>query len=432
MILNRFSTVCVLLTLIGAHSQNAYAQDISIASDGEATPTPSLSHETKESPTISNQRKVEQYQAAIAQIELQQGVYSNQLTQELLNLGVTYQRSNKHELAIETFNRALHLNRITEGLYSTSQIPILDNLIASLKALKKWEMVDSQLAYQYWLHSMNFASDSAQMINVNLKAAYWALKAYSLQLGSSPNDHLVNSVKLFKQSADLIGNEFGTSNNQVIEPLNGLLLANYLIATAKIKPESISYERSQHQGELIEVKDISYFNKLKMRSYPNGLKIINRQIEILDTQSTKNHPAMVNAMLKLADWKLMYGKKQSAFATYKAVYQYIQDHDANNLFYQQLFAKPVALPNFKLLTHNTSEELTDQAIASNRKYVKASFNVNQLGQVKNIQVLKTHPEENQAMSGRIVRFLRNSTFRPQLKDGQPIVTEQTKLHFFID
>ncbi len=114
----------------------SFSFTVSASSDYREKDGPFLVAADTHSPkSLTNQ--ITLYKKAIAKLESSEGVYSDKLAQELANLADVYQQQERHDLAIATFNRSLHLNRINEGLYSKTQLPILDKVIVSLKKQKK-------------------------------------------------------------------------------------------------------------------------------------------------------------------------------------------------------------------------------------------------------------------------------------------------------
>lgn len=370
------------------------------------------------------EQAINQFEDKISVVESQEGPYSERLSQQLVQLAVLFQQQNKHQHAVKQLTRALHLTRVNEGLYSPSQIDVLEQLIVSQKALKKWKLVNNHMAYAYWLHTMNYAENTAQMIDITLKVANWSLKAYTLRINEKPIDDLLTAHESFKRLSHLTSKEYGQHSLKVLDALHGQMISNYLIG--------VSDPSQDGPADSLVYHEVSSMDMLRVQSFQRGLKIINQEIEILLAQAKVNHMQVVDAMLKLADWNLMYGRPQSATKQYKRAYQYVQENDKENQAYTNLFAKPVALPKFPKLALTSRERLTKQDIAANKKYVLASFNVTRLGRVKQVKVLSANSEIKSATQNRIVRRLRYATFRPQLNLGSPVLTEEAQLHVYVD
>lgn len=372
----------------------------------------------------SQMPSVSHYHDNINEIETQEGPYSHRLSEQLMPLSEILQQQNKHEEAIERLKRVLHLQRVNEGLYSPSQIKVINQMITSHRALKQWKKVNDSIAYQYWLHSMNYDQDDKEMINITLKVANWSLKSYSLKLNDVPQSDLINAHRSYQRLIKLLSQQHGETSLKVLDALNGQLITNYLIST--------SFNPNVSQSDDLTFNDAATIKSLQVRSFSRGIDTINQELRILKAQPIINHIRVVQSMLKLADWHLMYGRPQSATAQYQLSYQYVQEHDSDNQFYVNLFSKPVALPRIPHLNLNSTEKLTQQDIELKKKYVLASFNVTRRGQVKKIKVVAADDQVKSATQNKIVRRLRYATFRPQLSLGQPVLTKQAQLHVYVD
>ena len=84
------------------------------------------------------------YQFYITDLESRYGPYAPGLSEQLLGLGSVYQKQGLHEEAAAVFKRGVHVARINDGLYSSSQIPLLQGLIQSLVAMGEYEGADER------------------------------------------------------------------------------------------------------------------------------------------------------------------------------------------------------------------------------------------------------------------------------------------------
>lgn len=82
---------------------------------------------------------IQRYLESVSELEAEGGAWAPALQQELFGLGLAYQRDGRHAEAVTTLSRAEHLTRINEGLYSSSDLPILERLIESHATLGDWE-----------------------------------------------------------------------------------------------------------------------------------------------------------------------------------------------------------------------------------------------------------------------------------------------------
>jgi len=65
------------------------------------------------------------YERSIRDLEIQGGAYEYGLSQEFVSLGMIHQSRNEHELALEHFDKALHINRVNLGLFNLEQEEVI-------------------------------------------------------------------------------------------------------------------------------------------------------------------------------------------------------------------------------------------------------------------------------------------------------------------
>ena len=91
------------------------------------------------------------YNSAVEEIEYIGGAWDRALVEELFALGLLQQQQGDHDAAVETFDRAIHVNRINDGLHSLQQIPHVERILDSYVALKDWENADLYNNYLFFI-----------------------------------------------------------------------------------------------------------------------------------------------------------------------------------------------------------------------------------------------------------------------------------------
>jgi len=401
--------------------------EISASNDPKKTSNPFKLADDVNSPKTLNEQ-IALYEKAIEELESSEGVYGDKLAQELANLADIYQKQENHDLAIKTFNRSLHLNRINEGLYSKAQLPILDKIIISLKQQKKWKQVHEKYNYLYWLNNRNFSEDDEDMLQVLVKLANWNLTSYAMSYSPNPAQDLYNAHHLYNKALKISENIYGHFDKRNIYILNNKMIISYFFATFNITyinsnlAENNEYSTtSNYQNQIIS---------LKRTSFSSGRDTILNEIKILENQNDADYYNISKVKLRLADWHLLFEKRQSAMRLYNEAYQFAIFNDAEQTFTEDLFEKPIALPYLPNLTTNTRMNISKDLLISNKKYIQASFDVTKHGRAKNIRVVDTNMKESTRLRSLALKSLRHTKFRPKLVKGIPIRTEQMKLHIF--
>jgi tetratricopeptide (TPR) repeat protein len=391
---------------------------------------------------------IEHSQSVIERIESQQGAYGNDLSQELLSIGLTYQKHGKHNEAIKALKRALHLKRINEGLYSTTQIPIIKKLIDSLSVKNKWALVDNRYAYLKWLYAQNYEPEAIETLSINLLMAKWYLKSYSLQRLEKPIVDLMNSYSAYSRALNFMNKQYGEVDYRLISTLHNITLVNYLIAVSYMPDEStyVTNDRgmsnqsnsfssgNQVTSNIVVIKKENQVNKkvkhLKYLSFKTGVSFIKKELGIYQKQKIINHLKIVNTKLKLADWYLMYGKREAAMLLYQQAYLYLKSNEKSSKIVNEIFGQPISLPNFPNMKSNASTKPPSKKSSEKENYVLASMDITRFGKAENIEIVSTNPESKSARI-KVIKSLRGAQFRPKFTDGNSILVEKVKLHIFL-
>jgi len=371
---------------------------------------------------------VDEYQTSIEEIESSKGVYDEDLSQQLFSLGLAYQQKGDHGKAIKTLTRSLHLERINNGLYSTSILPILNTLIFSLAKEEQWDSVDSRYSYLKWLYEQNYNEEHIETYFLKMKMANWYLKSYNLKRQKEPIIDLLNSYKTYEQALKMAIKNYGSTDLRVIAPLHELILVNYLIATSNFIAPLMSVDP---EGRIVKTTSITgkKLAALKYRSLSLGVSLFKQEMDIYLKQPIINYMLVTRIKLKLADWYLMYGKRETALNLYQAAYHYLKDNSAITKEVRDLFSLPVALPNFPNILVKTNVLPSNEISDSDSNYVIASIDVTRYGKVKNINFVSSNPTDN-AMSSRTFKFLKQTKFRPKIVEGNVISAEEVHLQIF--
>ena len=94
-------------------------------------------------PDQSLLQTLQAYETSVQDIEAAGGAWDPALIEELSAQGSLQQQLGDYAAAVETFDRAMHINRISGGLHTINQIPIVEELIESYMALEDWDSARS-------------------------------------------------------------------------------------------------------------------------------------------------------------------------------------------------------------------------------------------------------------------------------------------------
>lgn len=148
----------------------------------------------------------EDYEHRINEIEANGGVFDGAMLPELIGLGILHQEQLKHEEAANAFQRALHIIRVNEGLYSTKQLPVIDFLIESNASRQEWKQVADSYDMMYWLFRRNYADDDPRQLQGVKRLRSWYIESYNKDTGRSLEQLFTNAETLYKQGLKIMLN----------------------------------------------------------------------------------------------------------------------------------------------------------------------------------------------------------------------------------
>ena len=367
-------------------------------------------------------RDVKFYRDAIAELESDEGAYGQGLQEQLLSLGLSLQQQGRHEEAIKTLKRGVHLARINSGLYSIDQIPLLQTEIASLMARGEFLEADERQTYLYRVQQRGLSQGDVRA-QALMQQARWQRRAYDMGVGELDFPRLLSMWDLYRLALNDVVEEEGETSLALLVPLNGMLEAQYLIS-------AYQGEHNSSFGEnLSDRYDKNRFNAYRAQSYKKGQAVLHAIDDIELKNNIDDSVAKAERLNRMADWIFWHGEKETAVEIYREAFMELAEAENAQVELERMFGAPVPLPSMaevKPFPETTSPESANLLL---------EFGVSERGRVVDLRRLDEPPEadtsddvdeppaDNDAIANRFMRQLRRTRFRPRFENGDPVVTE---------
>ncbi|WP_102796106.1 tetratricopeptide repeat protein [Bowmanella denitrificans] len=362
---------------------------------------------------------VRPYLLEIDRVQQEEGTYSPQLGQLLTQLGVAYQQQEQHQLALDSFARALQITKINEGIYALNQLAIMDKMQSSMMAQHRWKDMDDQHQRAYWLVNRNFRPDDPRLLPYLFNYANWLLFVHNHEFQNETYVRLLQSEALFKQTHDIIMANYGDNDPRMVQSLKGLVMTSFFksqLGPAQLEFDVDGVDMTRQGSFYMGLPAVDY----RTENYREGKQALEKMVAIYDGQHEGvTGQDKVLARVGLADWYLMFGKSTTAFDTYREARDIARQENAPAAF--TLFDSPTLLPDSRLYLGDSSGEKETE------RFVLARFDVNAHGKANNIELLDSNPQDATAMRSRALRFLRSASFRPRFSEEEPTETQGVKL-----
>jgi hypothetical protein len=381
-----------------------------------------LGEDTIGTTEVLDSRDVASYREAIAELESSEGAYGQGLQEKLLSLGLSLQQQGRHEEAIKTLKRGVHLARINSGLYSVDQIPLLQTEITSLMARGELLEADERQSYLYRVQRRGLIQGEVRA-QALMQQARWQRRAYDMGVGELDFPRLLSMWDLYRLALNDVVEEEGETSLALLVPLNGMLEAQYLISAYKGE-QSSSYGKN-----LSDRYDKSRFNAYRAQSFQKGQAVLGAIDEVHQQNNGEGSVANAESFTRLGDWMFWHGAREPAIEIYREAFMELAEAENAQVELQRLFGAPVPLPSFAAV--RPFPETTGSESAN----LLLEFGVSERGRVFDLRRLDQPPAtdmsngidepqvDNEAVANRFMRELRRTRFRPRFENGEPVATE---------
>lgn len=129
------------------------------------------------------------------------GPYDVSLAELQRDLGRIYLELGEYELATDVLQQALQLLRIDRGLYDASQIPVLEQLVASYRGQSDWDSVDDYQHLVFSLQTRAYQPDSPEFADAVLAMGDW--QVVSARANRSGRGSYLQSVESLRDLREL-------------------------------------------------------------------------------------------------------------------------------------------------------------------------------------------------------------------------------------
>ncbi len=402
-----------------------------------------------------------QFQESIAEFEIDGGVYDFRLSELYLSLGNTYRLAGDFQLAIDSYNEALQLSRINEGLFTEDQVPIVEELVNSYLNLGDIESANLNQEYLLYVKQKIHGAGHPMILNDLLEYADWNLHATSLSMGYRPN---FQSLYFRTQSF----NERNYIQPETTE--NFLAAAAFAYTQALIMQHDLESQsnESYSSAETLQLKDtlgfpdedyniseteqkLAYtyflqnqfdqnniannaFNEAPttyfLDSYSNGRTALERRYAYL---RDKNSPAIdiIHALLDIADWYLIFERWSSAEELYIQAFELMAANDIetiNGLDYPDL---PLEIPTFISSAYSReSYDLSSEVPLPYEGYIDLSFTISRFARPTRIRFISSSEGTNEATERALLEKVRDTKYRLQLTDRSEYAENTYLLRYY--
>jgi tetratricopeptide (TPR) repeat protein len=318
-------------------------------------------------------RLTEPLLSSIEAEEARNGPFSAALVELLTSLGLAYQENGEHVLAASVLDRALSLKRVNEGLFGLDQVPLVERLIDSERAIGRTETAANLEERLLDLARRNYADPRAAPIF--RAAAEQRLDLYERYLrGELPPTLSINGSP---STRDIAVRSVRTARQHYNEAI-GVLSRN----SVEHRTELDELEQDLTWTYYLEASDRRrLYQGVDDWLYGMGLVSYQRRIGYTAAGDT-NVVDYARTLVEFADWSLLFSRNGTALRRYAEAYSLLVERNAPAAAIEKLFpsATPVFLPAF-------APTPLESAAAGADGYVDVDFEVGRYGQPRKVTIV---------------------------------------------
>ena len=389
---------------------------------GFATPSQAASNQDELDFIAAQIQRAEADQASallrqmIEQIERSQGRYAEDLVQPLTLLGDAQSALNQLKAAADSYDRALHLNRINSGLFDPSQTTIVYR--QARVAMNQGDLMGARQReeYAFEVQQRHYGSGSTELLPALARLGQFYQRGYNFLAART----------LFKRALVILESNDAGDSQAAVPFLQGIA-ESYL--TEGFPP--FRYTPSQYDPRMQSgMREQDLFREVgSVNNFPAGERALQQVVKIqqaaldnaqLLSETTDEELAQLShalhlSLLKLADWHQMFGHIREAKTLYTHLYdQTHQDPERPTM----IFAEPKLLYMPKPKDPKIPRGYARDSASGT---VEVQFDVLPNGRIRDLQTVQSDP--NGLMDFQVRRNLRDAIFRPAVGIDGPVISK---------
>lgn len=376
---------------------------------------------------------LERHQREIAALRDASGVFAAGLIEPLAALARQHQARGEHEAALAALSEAVQISRRYDGLRSDEQQMLNEQMIVSLRALRRYAEVDEKYRFLVELSRRRSDATAAGRAEALVRLGEWKLESFhrnlalpdqgqmqaaSLSLGrlgtqtvrNTHFDALAEAQHCFVEAARLLIESEAWTNPTLFAAERNLVRTFYADAhRERVIADPLSYagrvessrDRMRRQAAALDLA----------KPYQQGEAAYRRMIGYLKKDPAATIGAIAEVLQGLADWHLLFGKQVEAEAQYRQLQKFLALAEAPPEQAAAILtpALPATLPSFLASPLAGGTRPDDGQMHG---YVDFAFEVQRHGHAANLEVLGSSAGTDAAITDRLVSLVQHARFRP--------------------
>ena len=342
------------------------------------------------------------FESAIDIIEDVEDRLHAELVNPLKGLGASQLESGRADLAIGTYQRAVHVTHVNEGPHNLDQVELLESLAETNLRIGDFEKAKETQDVIYALNIRKYNLDTLELVPSLMRRAAWQHRA----------GFIYDERTTYRRIVRIIESEASKTDLRLVEPLIMLGKSHFFIDTSG--SDSIGDSRLA-SGEI-------YFR---------------RAVKIAAENPDQNWQVIAQATLALGDFYMYENNTQRARQVYGLAWKLLSEDVSRLDVRREQLESSVVVIEQRLPQYVSSEEgeegeedaINDSSLLQGK--VAVTYSISARGRITNLKMIEADPPEFTNMQRYVQRELRRRVFRPMLVEGEPVESaDQMLVHNF--
>jgi hypothetical protein len=394
------------------------------------------------------------YEQSVLALESQGGAFAPQLDEDLLGLGSLLLQAGDTTRAQQVLERALHVNRVNDGLFNEGQVPIVERTIEAHLARGDLVAADAQQEYLLYVQRKNLDSRSVDLLPALTRYAEWNLFAFGARLPTvapaadaveaPPEENsdtmidfrtgrLITAHQVYETIINIVANNFGLGDNRLLNFERQLALTNYLYINSFGLQGEMDPLMMPYGGYLQDFAGGLEGSGRPPLGFRQGRDSLERRVNYLAGKTDVAPAVKAQAKLDLADWMVMYSKRMGSLEVYEEAWRDMVAAGTSADELAALFnpAFPTEIPTY--VEHAYTRDALGIPADLTLKYkgfIDVEFKLSRFGVPSTVRVMNKSVTAPPQVESILVRGLRNTHFRPRLVDGTVRDNETMHVRFY--
>ena len=354
-----------------------------------------------------------QLETIVAQIEATYHRYHEELLTPLTLLGDALMVQLQYESALDQYARARHISRVSFGLFDPRQIDVVYREADAFRKMNDMDSAGQREEYAYEVMSRSYDRYDLRLLPGLSRLGDFYLETYNYLAARS----------LYNRALNVYVKNGSHYTAEAIPTLQGIATSHRLERFPPFYVANVDDSRLRGPTPGLNTTDLDR-QHLSFNNFPAGEKALQQIIEIRRREVPPNAGSILDAILELADWHLMFGRSDTANTLYGHIYNQMANRGKDAALF---FSSPALI--YLPLPHDPKPPTVTRGTQRTDGVVTLQFNVAPSGRIRKLKTVMSEPPK--LMDFRVRRSMRQAVFRPKLVEGVAVFAEsQTYSHQF--